>query len=77
MTLPPVMTTDEVAALCRCSPKTIERYVFAHQLAAIQVGRERRFRAQDVLDFLAARPLTARTTKRRIQRRAADSSASA
>ncbi len=58
--LPPVMTTDEVAQMLRCSQATVERYVFNHQLAAIRIGRERRFRAEDVLEFIATRPTTAR-----------------
>ena len=58
--LPLVMTTAEVAKLLRCSPKTVERYVFIHELAAIRIGRERRFRAEDVLEFVATRPTTAR-----------------
>ena len=59
--LPAVMTTTEVAALLRCSESTVERYVHAHELDAIQIGRERRFRAEDVLEFVAARPSTRRT----------------
>ena len=54
--IPAVMTTDEVAALLRCRPATIENYVHNHDLIAIQIGRERRFRADDVLDFITARP---------------------
>lgn len=63
--LPAVMTTEEVAAILRCSTTTVDRYVFAHELAAIRIGRERRFRAEDVLDFVSRRPTTARTEKRR------------
>jgi len=62
--LPPVMTTEEVAAILRCSTATVARYVFAHQLVAVQIGRERRFRADDVLDFVASRPSTARSRPR-------------
>lgn len=58
--MPPVMTTDEVAALLRTSVATVERYVHEHKLDAIQIGRERRFRADDVLRFIDARPLTRR-----------------
>lgn len=58
--LPVVMTLQEVAELLRCSEATVGRYVFSHQLAAIRIGRERRFRADDVLDFIATRPTTAR-----------------
>lgn len=54
--LPPVMTTEEVAAVLRCEITTVERYVHRHDLEAIQVGKARRFRAEDVLDFIAARP---------------------
>ena len=57
--LPLVMTTEEVATLPRCKRETVERYVFSHQLAAIRIGRERRFRADDVLDFVNSRPTTA------------------
>jgi excisionase family DNA binding protein len=59
--LPAIMTTSEVAALLRCSEETVARYVYSHQLAAIQIGRERRFRAEDVLDFIDSRPTTVRT----------------
>ena len=58
--LPVVMTTKEVAEVLRCSVNTVQRYVYAHQLAAIQIGRERRFRVDDVLDFLASRPVVAK-----------------
>lgn len=59
--LPPVMTTTEVAALLRCPETTVERYVHSHELDAILIGRERRFRADDVLEFIAGRPTTRRT----------------
>ena len=65
--LPLVMTTDEVAQLLRCSPKSVERYVFSHQLVAIRIGRERRFRGQDVLEFVASRPITIRCGKRHLR----------
>jgi len=61
--LPPVLTTTEVAEVLRCSEATIERYVHAHKLDAILIGRERRFRAEDVLEFVAARPTTKRTRR--------------
>ena len=62
--LPSVMTTEEVAALLRCSMATVARYVFAHQLVAVRIGRERRFRADDVLEFIASRPTTTRRVRR-------------
>ena len=71
--LPVVMTTDEVAALLRCPTATVERYVFNHQLVAVRIGRERRFRALDVLDFVASRPITTKCGKRHLRRRAAHS----
>ncbi|UCC30003.1 MAG: helix-turn-helix domain-containing protein [Phycisphaerales bacterium] len=61
--LPPIMTTSEVAELLRCSADTVERYVHGHELTAIQIGRERRFRAEDVLEFVALRPATTRGAK--------------
>jgi len=60
----PIMTTDEVAALLRCEPATVQRYVHNHKLVAIQIGRERRFRAEDVLEFIATRPTTQRSNGR-------------
>ena len=71
--LPVVMTTEEVAEILRCSAQTVARYVFSHQLAAVQIGRERRFRAEDVLDFIASRPITTKCGKRHLRRRAAHS----
>ena len=62
--IPMVMDTQEVAFLLRCSPETVEGYVHAHDLVAIQIGRERRFRADDVMDFITARPSMARNGKR-------------
>lgn len=35
----PVMTVDEVAALCRCSPKTIYNMVERGELPCVRVGR--------------------------------------
>ena len=61
--LPAVMTTEEVAAMFRCPVETVERYVHNHELVAIQIGRERRFRADDVLEFIAARPANTKRGK--------------
>ena len=63
--LPLVLTTNEVAAVLRCSPATVNRYVFSHELTAIRIGRERRFRAEDVVDFIAMRPTTAQGRPKR------------
>ena len=59
--LPPVMTTEEVAEILRCPIKTVDRYVHEHKLDAIQIGKQRRFRAEDVLEFIATRPSNRRT----------------
>jgi excisionase family DNA binding protein len=67
-TLPPVMTAQEVAELLRCSVATVDRYVANHQLAAIRMGRFRRFRADDVLDFIGSRPVTARCSQTHFRR---------
>ena len=53
--IPPVMTTDEVAAILRCEPDTVARYVHNHELVAVLIGKERRIRADDLLDFIASR----------------------
>ena len=58
--LPAVLTTKEAADVLRCTVETVERYVHNHELVAIQIGRERRFRADDVLEFIAARPTNTR-----------------
>ncbi len=57
--LPLIMDTEEVAQLLRCEVSTVERYVHNHELVAIRIGRERRFRADDVLDFVSAREASA------------------
>ena len=62
--LPLIMTTEEVAKVLRCPLSTIERYVHAHELPAIRIGPERRIRADDLLDFVAARPKTVRNRKK-------------
>lgn len=67
--LPLIMTTEEVAVVLRCPEATVERYVFNHELGAIHIGRQRRFRAEDVLEFVASRPTSARTGGRPAPRR--------
>lgn len=56
--LPAIMTNEEAAEALRCSVNTVERYVHRHLLTAIQIGKERRFRAEDVLEFVASQPPT-------------------
>ncbi|MEZ6084008.1 MAG: helix-turn-helix domain-containing protein [Phycisphaerae bacterium] len=55
------MTTEEVAEVLRVPATTVIRYVHNHELNAVQIGRERRFRAEDVLEFIANRVPTKRT----------------
>lgn len=66
--LPPVMTTEEVAGLLRCSVETVKRYVANHQLEAVQIGRYRRFTAEAVLAFIASRPPKARSSQTHFRR---------
>ena len=61
--VPAIMTTDEVAEFLRCDAGTVQRYVHNHELTAIQIGRERRFRAEDVIEFIAQRPANTRVGK--------------
>ena len=44
------------ACFFQCPEGTVKRYVAEHHLTAIQIGKERRFRAEDVLEFIACRP---------------------
>ncbi len=56
--LPPVLTTKEAAMILRCSESTVCRYVYTHELRAVYIGRERRFRLEDLMDFVDRRPAT-------------------
>jgi excisionase family DNA binding protein len=58
--LPLIMSDEEVATLLRCKPETVKRYVHTGQLIAVQIGKQRRFRAEDVLEFVAGRRPTCR-----------------
>ena len=54
--LPPVLNTKEVSLILRTTENAVSRYVHTHQLRAIQIGRERRFRLVDLMDFVNRRP---------------------
>jgi len=56
--LPVVMTIEGVAQLLQCDVSTVNRYVHAHELRAIQIGREKRILGVDLWHFLCARPST-------------------
>jgi excisionase family DNA binding protein len=49
----PLMTTEEVGELFRCSTDTVLRYAREKGLPRIRVGRKTRFDRRDVLDWLA------------------------
>lgn len=57
--LPIIMDTEEVAQVLRCEVSTVERYVHSHDLVAVLIGKERRIRADDLLDFIASRESSA------------------
>lgn len=59
--VPIIMTTTEAAAILRCEESTVERYVHRHELSAILIGKERRIRGRDLLEFIDRRPTTQRT----------------
>lgn len=46
--LPPLMTTNEVAAFFRVTPRTIRNWVRKGDLISIKKGRVTRFRREDV-----------------------------
>lgn len=62
--LPPVLTVVEAAKLLRAHPNAVRRYIATHQLMAVRIGRYLRIRSEDLLEFIATRPLTVRTSKK-------------
>ena len=56
--------SDEAAAVLRCEATVVEGYIHRHQLDAVQIGRERRIRGADLLEFIDTRPTTRRTNGR-------------
>ena len=62
--IPPILTLDEAAAVLRCPTATVRRYIHTHVLPAVQIGKEARIRGEDLLDFVAARPVTTRGGKK-------------
>jgi len=63
--LPVILTTEEAAAVLRCEVTTVVGYVDTHDLKAIQIGRERRIRGADLLDFIAGKPLSTKGAKKK------------
>ena len=62
--LPPILTVVEAAKWLRAHPNAVRRYIATHQLMAVKIGRYTRIRSEDLLEFIAARPLTVRTSKK-------------
>lgn len=55
ITLPALLTQEEVANYLRISPKTLERDRWLKQgLPFIKVGRSVRYRASDIAEFIGA-----------------------
>ena len=54
---PAVLTIDEVAAIVRVHPRSVQRWVHAGQLAALRVGRSYRIAKADVLAWITAAQL--------------------
>jgi len=66
--MPPVLTVDEAAQWLRTSPSAVRRYIATHQLAGVRIGKFVRVTADALLDFVATRPLTVRTSKKHFNR---------
>lgn len=56
--VPLVLTVKDAAEVLRCKMSTVERYIDSHELAVIHIGRERRIRGEDLIDFIVSRPIT-------------------
>lgn len=56
--IPVVMKVETAARICECEPTTIERYIHNGELDAVHVGKQRRIRGTDLLEFIARRPPT-------------------
>jgi excisionase family DNA binding protein len=63
--LPSFLTTEEVLALLKVTPRTVYRLIRAGELPAVRVGRQWRFRQSDLDNWLAARETTGRTVSTR------------
>jgi excisionase family DNA binding protein len=51
---PAVLTIDEVAAIVRVHPRSVQRWIHAGQLVALRVGRSYRIAKADLLAWIAA-----------------------
>ncbi len=56
--VPVILTTGEAAEVLRCAEGTVVNYIHRHELQAVLIGRERRIRGEDLLDFIADRQPT-------------------
>lgn len=55
VSLQPLLTVGEVAALLRVCDKTVQRLVATHRMSCVRIGRRIRFLPADVFRFVAAR----------------------
>ena len=62
--LPLVLTIEEAAEALWCEPQTVVNYIHRHELDAILIGRERRIRGEDLIDFIRSRVSSCRSGKR-------------
>jgi excisionase family DNA binding protein len=51
----PLLTIDDVAALCRVSSKTVRRWITTRKLTAAKLGAQWRIRPRDVDLFIHER----------------------
>ena len=51
----PLLTIDDVAALCRVSSKTVRRWIKTRELTAAQLGAQWRIRPRDLDLFIHER----------------------
>ena len=65
--LPVILTTEQVAEVLQCDAKTVDGYVENHDLKIIQIGRDRRIRGADLLDFIAGKPLSTKGARKKKQ----------
>jgi len=47
-----LLTVNEVARALRCSPRSVAAWTASGDLASVKLGRLRRYRSEDVEDFI-------------------------
>ena len=61
--LPSFLTTEEVLGCLKVTPRTIYRLIREGDLPAVRVGRQWRFRREDLENWLAARVASGPVTR--------------